>query len=194
MNYVDIVLLLVLGLGVWSGFKKGFVISLFDVIGLGLGVYGGIHFSDAFAEWLKTEFNIGIDWLPFSSFLVTLLLILLLVHLLARAITKLLKLAMLGTLNKVGGAVFGLARSVLFVSLALLFLHPLNKKAQIVSDDALEASLLYTPIYLTATTVVPALLTSDFFEYLEENDWVPRHLRDSLEGSEAVSLIHPANQ
>lgn len=194
MNYVDIVLLLVLGLGVWSGFKKGFVISLFDVIGLGLGVYGGIHFSDAFAEWLKTEFNIGIDWLPFSSFLVTLLLILLLVHLLARAITKLLKLAMLGTLNKVGGAVFGLARSVLFVSLALLFLHPLNKKTQIVSDDDLEASVLYTPIYLTATTVVPALLTSDFFEYLEENDWVPRHLRDSLEGSEAVSLIHPAKQ
>lgn len=194
MNHVDIVLLLVLGLGVWSGFKKGFIISLFDVIGLGLGVYGGIHFSDAFAEWLKTTFNIGIDWLPFSSFLVTLLLILLAVHLLARAITKVLKLAMLGTLNKVGGAIFGLARSVLFVSLALLFLHPLNKKSQFVSDEALEASVLYTPIYLTATTVIPALLTSDFFEYLEANDWIPLHLRDALEGNSELSLIHPTTQ
>jgi membrane protein required for colicin V production len=187
MNHVDIALMLVLALGVWRGFKKGFIISLFDVIGLGLGVYGGIHFSDAFAEWLKTEFNIGIDWLPFSSFLVTLLLILLVIHLLARAITKVLKLAMLGMVNKVGGAVFGLARSVLFVSLALLFLHPLNKKSQFVSDEALEASLLYTPIYLTATTVVPALLTSDFYEYLDENDWIPRHLRDSLEGNDDLS-------
>ena len=194
MNHVDIVLLLVLGLGVWSGFKKGFIISLFDVIGLGLGVYGGIHFSDAFAEWLKTTFNIGIDWLPFSSFLVTLLLILLAVHLLARAITKVLKLAMLGTLNKVGGAIFGLARSVLFVSLALLVLHPLNKKSQFVSDEALEASVLYTPIYLTATTVIPALLTSDFFEYLEANDWIPLHLRDALEGNSELSLIHPTTQ
>lgn len=194
MNHVDIVLLLVLGLGVWSGFKKGFIISLFDVIGLGLGVYGGIHFSDAFAEWLKTTFNIGIDWLPFSSFLVTLLLIILVVHLLARAITKVLKLAMLGTLNKVGGAIFGLARSVLFVSLALLFLHPLNKKSQFVSDEALEASVLYTPIYLTATTVIPALLTSDFFEYLEANDWIPLHLRDALEGNSELSLIHPTTQ
>ncbi len=187
MNHVDIALMLVLALGVWRGFKKGFIISLFDVIGLGLGVYGGIHFSDAFAEWLKTEFNIGIDWLPFSSFLVTLLLILIVIHLLARAITKVLKLAMLGTVNKVGGAVFGLARSVLFVSLALLFLHPLNKKAQFVSDEALEASLLYTPIYLTATTVVPALLTSDFYEYLDDNDLIPRHLRDSLEGNDDLS-------
>ncbi len=187
MNHVDIALMLVLALGVWRGFKKGFIISLFDVIGLGLGVYGGIHFSDAFAEWLKTEFNIGIDWLPFSSFLVTLLLILIVIHLLARAITKVLKLAMLGTVNKVGGAVFGLARSVLFVSLALLFLHPLNKKSQFVSDEALEASLLYTPIYLTATTVVPALLTSDFYEYLDDNDLIPRHLRDSLEGNDDLS-------
>lgn len=194
MNHVDIVLILILALGVWSGFKKGFIVSLFDVIGLGLGVYGGIHFSDAFAEWLNTEFNIGIDWLPFSAFLVTFLLILLVVHLLARAITKVLKLAMLGTVNKLGGAVFGLARSVLFLSLALLFLHPLNKKSQFVSDDALEASVLYTPIYLTATTVIPTLLTSDFFEYLDENDWVPRHLRDSLGGNDALSLIHPTTQ
>ena len=194
MNHVDIVLILILALGVWSGFKKGFIVSLFDVIGLGLGVYGGIHFSDAFAEWLKTEFNIGIDWLPFSAFLVTLLLILLVVHLLAKAITKALKLAMLGTVNKVGGAVFGLARSVLFLSLALLFLHPLNKKSEFVSDEALEASVLYTPIYLTATTVIPALLTSDFFEYLDENDWIPLHLRDSLEGNGELSLIHPTNQ
>ncbi len=194
MNHVDIVLILILALGVWSGFKKGFIVSLFDVIGLGLGVYGGIHFSDAFAEWLKTEFNIGIDWLPFSAFLVTLLLILLVVHLLAKAITKALKLAMLGTVNKVGGAVFGLARSVLFLSLALLFIHPLNKKSQFVSDEALEASVLYTPIYLTATTVIPALLTSDFFEYLDENDWIPLHLRDALEGNDELSLIHPTNQ
>jgi membrane protein required for colicin V production len=194
MNHVDIVIILILALGVWSGFKKGFIVSLFDVIGLGLGVYGGIHFSDAFAEWLKTEFNIGIDWLPFSAFLVTLLLILLVVHLLAKAITKALKLAMLGTVNKVGGAVFGLARSVLFLSLALLFIHPLNKKSQFVSDEALEASVLYTPIYLTATTVIPALLTSDFFEYLDENDWIPLHLRDALEGNDELSLIHPTNQ
>lgn len=194
MNHVDIVLILILALGVWSGFKKGFIVSFFDVIGLGLGVYGGIHFSDAFAEWLKTEFNIGIDWLPFSAFLVTLLLILLVVHLLAKAITKALKLAMLGTVNKVGGALFGLARSVLFLSLALLFIHPLNKKSQFVSDEALEASVLYTPIYLTATTVIPALLTSDFFEYLDENDWIPLHLRDALEGNGELSLIHPTNQ
>jgi len=52
MNYLDIILVLPLIIGAWRGFKKGFIIELFTLLALLVGLYAGIHFSDFVAGLL----------------------------------------------------------------------------------------------------------------------------------------------
>ncbi len=184
MNYVDIVLFLLLAYGAWRGFKKGLIISIFSALALFAGLYGGIHFSDYAAQLLKNTFNLSAEWLPFASFALTFLAILVAVYLLGKAITKALKLVMLGTLNKIAGGIFGVLKMALIVSVSLLILHPLNTKLKVVNTETCEGSLLYHPMYKFSSTLIPAILSSDFYNYIENMEWVPEALMEHLQSDE----------
>lgn len=185
MNYVDIVLGAILAFGVYRGFTRGFVISVFGALALFAGIYGGIHFSDYVAEWLTDSFDLTAEWIPFASFLLTFLAIIIAIHLLGKAITQALKMAMLGLVNKLAGAFFGLFKMALIVSVSLLILHPLNLKLRLINEESCEKSLLYRPMHTFASTLIPAILSSDFYAYLETQDWLPESVREQLNQSDA---------
>lgn len=180
MNYVDIVLFVVLALGIYRGFKKGLIVAVFSALALFVGIYGGIHFSDYVAELLNQTFNIEAEWLPFAAFVITFIGLIVGIHLMGKGITKALNITILGTLNKVAGALFGLARMALLISISLLILHPLNQKTGLVKPEVYADSLLYLPMYNFSSTLIPAILSSDFFAYITEMDWAPQSLLDQL--------------
>ncbi len=187
MNYVDIVLFVFLALGIYRGFKKGLIISVFGALALFVGIYGGIHFSDYVAEILTQTFNIKAEWLPFAAFVITFIGLIVAIHLMGKGITKALNITLLGTVNKVAGAAFGLARMALMISISLLILHPLNLKTGLIKPEIYRDSLLYLPMYNFSAALIPAILNSDFFAYITEMDWVPQTILDqlpSVEGSE----------
>lgn len=52
MNYIDIVILVVLGIFGLGGLRKGIITEAATLLGLGVGLYGAFHFSDFTAEKL----------------------------------------------------------------------------------------------------------------------------------------------
>ena len=64
MNFLDILILLPVLYGAYKGFKHGFVIELFTLLAILVGIYVGIHFSDYTANWLKTSFGWDSEYLP----------------------------------------------------------------------------------------------------------------------------------
>ncbi len=179
MNYVDIVLAVLLALGIYRGFKKGLIISIFGMLALFVGIYGGVMFADQVAEVIGSWLNEPKEWLPFAAFAATFLAIVVAIYLLGKMITKALNVTMLGLPNKIGGALFGLLRMALVISVVLLFVHPMIEKNDLIPVEQRRSSLLYNPMHEFAQTVVPTITDSDFYEYLRDQEWIPGDDQDA---------------
>ena len=52
MEIIDLIILIPLIYGGWKGFKKGFVMELFTILALLVGLYAAFHFSDKITEMI----------------------------------------------------------------------------------------------------------------------------------------------
>jgi membrane protein required for colicin V production len=159
MSQIDIIFIIPLLWGAVMGFKKGLVLELASLVGLILGIYGAIKFSDYTAEKLVQYAEITQEWLGLISFLVTFIAIVFGVFLLAKILNKALKLVALGTVNRILGLLFGTLKFALIVSIGLYFFENMNRKFEFVEKDFAKESMLYEPIKLA---------TAPFKELMED--------------------------
>ena len=89
MNILDIIILILLALGLINGLRKGFFVEVASLVALIAGVYGAIHFSDFAADFLMEK----VDWnertVNITAFIITFVVIVLLIALAGKALTKL---------------------------------------------------------------------------------------------------------
>lgn len=137
--------MVVFGLGGW---RKGIIIEVTTLLGLGLGLYGAFHFSDFTADHLVKWVEINPKYLNLIAFIVTFIVVALLVNVLGRMVSKVVKNLNLGFIDKIGGFLVGIAKGLLLCSLLVMLINVLNFKG-VVKDDAKKESLLYP--YVEAT-------------------------------------------
>ena len=142
MNYLDIIIIVLLFLFGLGGWRKGLIIEVATLAGLGLGLYGAFHFSDYTATELVQWVEIDPKYLTVISFVVTFMVVALVVNLLGRLLAKAIKNLNLGFIDKIGGFLVGLAKGVLLCSLLAMLINVLNLKG-FAKDDAKQESLLY---------------------------------------------------
>lgn len=157
MNALDIILAIPLLYGIYKGFTKGLIVEVGSLLALILGIYGGIHFSEAVAAFISKHIDVNAAYLPLISFSVTFICIILLVHLLTRALTKLLKAIALNIPNKIFGAVFGLLKVGFIISVVLVIVNSVDEKVNFIKSEHKEGSILYSPLSSFAPTVLPAI-------------------------------------
>lgn len=163
MNFVDILILLPLIIGGWRGFKRGFVVEIFTLLALLVGIYAGIHLSDAVAGWLNDVFNLNSEYLPIIAFLVTFLGVGALVYFAGVVLEKMVNMVALKMVNKLLGLFFGVVKFLFFISVFLVILEAFDEKSEFIPKEKKENSLLYHPVKETSLTVIPALKYSDLF-------------------------------
>ena len=161
MNYLDLIFIVPLIWAGFRGFKKGLIIEVSVLIAFGLGIWGGIHFSDFVAELLSN--SIESKYVPLVSFAITFILIVAAVFVLGKMLEKAVNLVQLKLVNKVTGAVFGIAKIVLVISVLLVIVNSFDQKSNIVPKDLKEDSLLYQPLSDISLRVIPALKNSGLF-------------------------------
>ena len=161
MNYLDIIFIVPLIWAGFRGFKKGLIIEVSALIAFGLGIWGGIHFSDFVAELLAD--SIESKYVPLVSFAITFILIVAAIFVLGKMLEKAVNLVQLKLVNKATGAVFGVAKIVLVISVLLVIVNSFDEKANIVPKDLKENSLLYQPLSDVSLKVIPALQSSGLF-------------------------------
>jgi len=151
LNYLDIFITCLLVFGFFRGYSKGLVIELSSVIGLILGVYGSIKFSDFTFLFFSKNFpeiieSINENYIKIASFVFTFLLIIVLISIIGKGLTKLLKMIFLGFINKLLGGFFGTFKFTLLLSLCLLFFESLNFSINLFDTSLLNSSFFYEPI------------------------------------------------
>lgn len=168
MNYLDILLFIPLIIGAWRGFKKGFVIELFTLLALLVGIYAGIHFSDFMSDILSEQVGLTSQYLPAIAFTITFLGVGAMVFFGGKMIEKLIKVVALSPVNKVAGLIFGLLKMLYITSALLVILESIDEKNDFIPEDLKESSLLYEPVKGTALNTIPALKHSSLFLELIE--------------------------
>jgi membrane protein required for colicin V production len=116
LSKIDIVLLLVLGLGGFLGYKRGFLMELFFLVGIILGVLIGFKLTGAGVAFLQREFNADRSFLPYVSFALIFVAVVFVVILLGRSIKNSVDKTFLGRMDEVAGGVVGVAKYAFCIS------------------------------------------------------------------------------
>lgn len=164
MNWLDIGLLAALGFAAVRGFFRGFIVEVCALLGIVVGIWVATRFSANVADWIGLDASKEV-----LAFIITFIGVLVLVYLLARALTALIDLAQLGLPNKVAGVVFGTLRGAFVLSVLLNVLMARAELAHAAPKKLLEGSVMYAPLRSFAPFFIPAL---------KESKWVKRALEE----------------
>ncbi|WP_274476420.1 CvpA family protein [Mangrovimonas aestuarii] len=160
MNVLDIVLAALLLFGLVRGFIKGLFVEIASLVALVAGVYGAIHFSYFAGNMLIDYVNWDDNYVNIVAFAITFVVIVVVIALAGKALTKLADFAALGMLNKILGGVFGALKIALVLSVILIVFSKMNNTLPFVEEDELENSILYQPVKNLVTLVFPSFLES----------------------------------
>tara|TARA_B100001250_G_C19508066_1_gene660411 strand:+ start:178 stop:624 length:447 start_codon:yes stop_codon:yes gene_type:complete len=125
--------------------------ELSSIIAVLLGFYGSIKFSDFTFTFFSTRFpeiieNVNENYLKIASFAFTFFVIIILISLIGKALTKILKMVFLGFLNKILGGFFGVIKFTLILSICFVFFENINSTLFLIDDSFAESSFFYNQI------------------------------------------------
>jgi membrane protein required for colicin V production len=171
MTTIDIILALFLIYFAFKGFTNGFIISIATLIGLVLGFYAASHFSEFTANWLKRDLGLESGNIKLIAYIVTFATVVVLIFLLGRFLTGVVKTVGLGIVNRLAGAVFGIAKGVLLASFLFMLISRFDPHGSLFSAKHKNGSLLYKPVSLVAPATIPLMkkYTTQVEEMLQEN-------------------------
>ena len=152
MNYLDIIIAIILFLFGWKGLRQGLIIEVVTLLAFGVGIYGAMHFSDFTAAHLQDFMEIKPQYLNTIAFVLTFIILVVLVNLIGRLVSKLVKSMNLGFFDKLGGFLFGIIKGVLLCSVLLMVLNNFQLLG-VVKPEVKEKSKLYPYIEQTVPYV-----------------------------------------
>ena len=169
MNYLDIIFLVPLLFALYRGFKKGMIHMVASLAALVLGIFGAIRLRPMFASLLDSIFDISPDYMNVIAFSVAFVSIVLVVHLVAFVVEKLIKAVALNLVNRLLGMGIGLLVTAFVLSMILWPVNQVNSEKQIIRPERIEGSILYKPLSAFAPAVFPYLKKQDWKEFIPKN-------------------------
>jgi membrane protein required for colicin V production len=167
MNYIDIILLILLGYGFVKGIMNGFIIEIASIAALVIGAWGAIQFSDMVGVKLSEYLSWNETSISYAAFILTFIGIVIAVSFIAKAFTQIASVLMLGWLNKLLGAAFGVLKTAFILSIFLsIFVH-INGKFRFVDEKDLQKSEVFNTVTPIAPSILPWFEDVDFDELWE---------------------------
>ena len=131
VNYIDVIILLPLVYGAYKGFSQGLIVEMSTLFALVLGVFISLRYAVNVEGFLKD--------------FVALPLVIIVMHLLGKLLTKLIDMVSLGLFNKLFGIVLGVLKAAIVVCVVLFIVNALDVRYDFISAKTKGDSLLYKP-------------------------------------------------
>ncbi len=157
MATLDIILLICFIPGIIRGISKGFLEQALSLAGIVLSVWAAFKFSALVCGWLKPYLSLSETTLSVVAFALILIAVCLAVLVVAKLLTKVLEMSMLGWLDKVLGLAFALVINALLLGVFIILFDTLNLKFGFVKPEVLDASIVYTTLRDLCYLVFPYL-------------------------------------
>lgn len=134
LNIVDLILVLVIGLSVLNGYRRGFILGVLDLLGWALILLAGLRFYQPFAKWLGPRVDLWSEvWDRPVAFILIAITVGITVQVLGHALLRRLpKDVHERSYNRALGTIPGLANGLITAALlsALLLAMPLPESVQ----------------------------------------------------------------
>lgn len=137
---LDILFAIVLILAVFNGYRRGLIVGVFSFIAIIVGLAAAIKLSVVVAGYIGKSVKVSDEWLPFISFIVVFIVVVLLVRWGANLIHRSFQVAMLGWLNRLGGIILYLAIYIAVFSVLLFYAGQL----QLIKQETIDKSATYS--------------------------------------------------
>jgi membrane protein required for colicin V production len=167
MNLLDICILIVVALTTIRGFFKGFIQEATTILGLIASFFLASLYYKRIALWVSRFFPHHEVLLEIFSFLSIFFLCMVLFHLLAKIIRGVIRMVLLGWLDRGLGGLFGLVKGtviIFFLVTLLMLFYP--KSSPVVKDSRFFPSILTFTEKLTF--LIPEKIKDDFFQKKKE--------------------------
>ncbi len=151
MNWLDVLVLITVGIRTWSGYRRGFILQAFELAGLLAGFLFAVRYYYPFQLQLSRYVTLPAPVLGVVSFLIILLGVILAARLLGSLCTEVVKWPGLGTVNALSGALMGALVALVAMAffLGILQLVPLPPVEQALSSSVFAPYLEeYLPAFL----------------------------------------------
>ena len=119
MNLIDIIILSVLCFFAVKGLVRGFVNEASSLTGLLFGGWLAYRFYPLLAVPIKSALHLPAHLSSFLAFIIILLTTGICAHIIGNVITTALRIVMLGSLNRIGGLLIGVAEGTLLLCMVL---------------------------------------------------------------------------
>ena len=119
MSVLDIILGIIFAVGAISGFQKGFLISLFSLLAIFLGILGGFKLMGVAMVMLADHYSINENVLPYIAFGVVFIIISILVNILGNMLSGSLNKTVLGGVDQIAGGILGIVKTIFMTSVIL---------------------------------------------------------------------------
>lgn len=143
---------------------------LASLAALVLGIFGAIQLRPGFASLLDSIFDISPEYINMIAFSVAFVSIVVLVHLVAFVVERLVKAVALNLVNRLLGMGFGFLVTAFVISMILWPVNQINAEKQIIKPERIEGSMLYRPLSSFAPAVFPYLKRQDWKEFIPRKD------------------------
>ncbi len=150
---IDLIVFVLLLLALFKGLRKGFIVAIFSFIAAIIGLAAALKLSALAAAYIGSSVSISDRWLPVVAFLAVFFIVVLLVRLGAKAIEGVVRVAMLGWLNRLGGFVFYALLYIFVFSIILFYASEVG----FVKKETIDASLTYHLIQPLGPKVIAGL-------------------------------------
>ncbi|WP_348524201.1 CvpA family protein [Parabacteroides sp. PH5-8] len=158
MNWLDITLLCLAGIGIVKGLFDGVIKQVVSLIALVVAIF----FCGKVAGWLQ-GYVLSLGWLSeqgstILSYILGFLLIVAVLLLVGEILHRVVNVTPLSILNHLAGGLFGLLIVVLFTSLLLNLLEIVDRNSALISAQTKVESHFYYPVKQIVPTIYPGNL------------------------------------
>lgn len=120
MNALDVLLLILLAVTAFAGFRQGFIVEVAGILGA-VAALGVARLEYVDVRTILEQLAAKSPWLTIVAYVLVFLVVWGAIIIVARKLRLLVRLMMLGWLDRLGGAIIGLVQGALLVALLLYF-------------------------------------------------------------------------
>lgn len=157
MSFLDIILGALLAFALYKGIINGLFIELASFLSLMVGIYFAVKFSVITKDILSEHLHWNPNTIQILAFILTFLLVVIGIHFLAKILTGIVDFAFLGWINKLGGGLFRVLKTVLIVGMIFSVFEKINHNHFFAKQETLDKSIFYNPIQKTAAFIYPSI-------------------------------------
>ena len=145
MNWIDIVLIILLGYAIYDGYRDGVIVQAGGFVSLIFGVWAAYNYCTSVGMWLSIEEPVG----TVVGFIVILVVVSAGVAIASRLLRGVFRITGLGILDRILGAIFSLLKMALITGGLLIFIHGATK-----SDSSINQKINQSRLFPCTEQVV----------------------------------------